>query len=268
VAIVPPPERVRWQALRRGDVAALARAGAVAVVPIGSVEQHGDHLPLDTDSYTAAAVAHRAGEAARFPVVVAPTVWWGVSGYWMGFPGTIAISPGTLEALLVEICSSIAAHGFPRIVLLNGHAGNTGALHASCTRLAADGIRAAGVHYWQLAASELERLCTMDAGVIGHAGEIETSLQLHLRPDAVGPLPSEGHGTRMPRSVLPPTFAGVAMMPPDPPSESPTGVYGDPSVASAELGARALDAIVERLVELLAAFRETPLPTARNAHAR
>ncbi len=230
------------------------------IVPTGAIEQHGPHLPLDTDSYTAEGVAIRAAGRAASPVVVAPTVWWGVSGHWMGFPGTIAVSPSTLETLLVEIATGIAAHGFRRVLFLNGHAGNVGALHGACARLSAAGIRACGLHYWALAHPELDDLSTTDGGRIGHAGEIETSLQLHLRPETVGTLPVDGVATRMPRSVLPPAFIDAAIMPPDPAAESPSGVYGDPSAASASLGEAALDIIVQRVAEFLDAFARTPLP--------
>lgn len=254
---------VRWQALRRVDIARLAREDATVVIPTGSVEQHGDHLPLDTDSFTAQTVALLAAERVRSPIVVAPTVWWGVSGYWMGFPGTIAISPSLLESLLVEVVSAIAVHGFRRVLLLNGHAGNTGALQGACVRSQAAGVRICAAHYWSFAGDALASLSTVDAGRIGHAGEIETSLQLHLRPERVGPLPADGTATRMPRSALPAAFADVMIAAPDPSAESPTGVYGDPSAATAELGAATLDRIVERLVEFLEAYRDTP-PVARH----
>jgi creatinine amidohydrolase len=251
-------DELRWQGLRRDAIARLAAADATVVVPTGSIEQHGDHLPLDTDSLTAQTVALRAAERVRSPIVVAPTVWWGVSGYWMGFPGTIAISPATLETLLVEVVSAICAHGFRRVVLLNGHAGNGGALHGACIRIAAAGIRICALNYWSLAQRDLEGLSQADRGRIGHAGEIETSLQLHLRPETVGPLPEDGAGTRMPRSVLPPDAIEAVIIPPDPAAESPSGVYGDPTGASAELGAAVLEVIVERLVEFLEAYRSTP----------
>jgi creatinine amidohydrolase len=251
-------DELHWQGLRRDAIARLAAADATVVVPTGSVEQHGDHLPLDTDSLTAQTVALRAAEQVRSPIVVAPTVWWGVSGYWMDFPGTIAISPSTLETLLVEVVSAITAHGFRRVVLLNGHAGNSGALHGACIRLAAAGIRACALHYWSLAGADLQRLSLVDGGRIGHAGEIETSLQLHLRPEAVGPLPADGAATRMPRSVLPASAVDAVIIPPDPAAESPTGVYGDPTAGSAELGAAVFEVIVERLVAFLEAYRSTP----------
>jgi creatinine amidohydrolase len=248
----------RWGAQRRVGIARLAADDATVIVPTGSVEQHGDHLPLDTDSFTAQEVALAAAARVRSPVVVAPTVWWGVSGYWMGFPGTIALSPSLLEALLVEIVSSIGAHGFRRVVLLNGHAGNTGALQAACVRLAATGLRICAAHYWSFAAEDLPALSPVDGGRIGHAGEIETSLQLHLRPEVVGPLPLDGSETRMPRSALPAAFADVLIAAPDPGAESPTGVYGDPSGASAELGVAVFDLVVERFVRFLEEYRSAP----------
>lgn len=258
---------VRWQSLRRVDIARLAAEDATVVVPTGSIEQHGDHLPLDTDSLTAETVALLAAERVRSPIVVAPTVWWGVSGYWMGFPGTIPLSPSLLESLLVEIVSAISAHGFRRVLLLNGHAGNTGALQGTCVRMAAQGVRICAAHYWSFAGDALAALSTVDAGRIGHAGEIETSLQLHLRPDRVGPLPADGAATRMPRSALPAAFADAMISAPDPATESPTGVYGDPSGATAELGAAALERIVDGLVTFLEAYRDSP-PVERGASGR
>jgi creatinine amidohydrolase len=251
-----------WQGLRRGDVGRLASSPPPVIVPLGSIEQHGDHLPLDTDSYTAQAVALEVADRASFPVLVAPTIWWGVSGYWMRFPGTIAIAPATLETLLVDISTSIAAHGFRRILLLNGHAGNAGALHGTCVRVAAMGVRIAGLNYWALAQTELERLSVSDGGRIGHAGEIETALQLHLRPDHVGTLPPASAATGLPRSILPGPFGDVAVMAPDPSAESPTGVYGNPDTATAEVGAAAFAAVVDGIIAFLDAFRIVPLPDA------
>jgi creatinine amidohydrolase len=249
---------VRWQALRRDRIAELAAVDATVIVPCGSVEQHGDHLPLDTDSSTAESVAVVAAQRVHSPVVVAPTVWWGVSSYWMGFPGTIPLTPALLEALLVEIVSAITAHGFRRVLLLNGHAGNAGALHGACVRLSAAGIRICAAHYWSFAGQELRTLSRVDDGRIGHAGDIETSLALHLRARLVGTLPADGHATRMPRSVLPAPYADSLIAAPDPATESPSGVYGDPSAATAERGARAFEAIVAGLVEFLEAYASTP----------
>lgn len=254
-----PVRAIQWQTQTREALAALATEGAVVVVPIGSVEQHGPHLPVDTDSHTVEAVALRAAAAAPFPVVVAPCVWWGVSEYWMPFGGTIALAPQTLENLLWDVCMSIARDGFLRVMILNGHAGNVGVMHNVTVRLASRGIRAAGASYWSFAEDVMRRESTTDGGRIGHAGEIETSLQLALRPQLVAALADPPSGSPA-RSLLPPAFAGVALMPPDPSLESPSGIYGDPSSASAELGERILETSASRLVDFLAVFRGLPLP--------
>ena len=92
---------VLWQKLRRGEVRAAAHAGGLVLLPLGAVEQHGPHLPLDTDSVTAFTVCARAAERVReFPVLVLPPIWWGLSPYWMQFPGTLTLAPETLIALI------------------------------------------------------------------------------------------------------------------------------------------------------------------------
>ena len=251
---------VRWQALRRQDVRAAAEQGAVVIQPIGTVEQHGDHLPLDTDSFTAEVVALRGARATPFPVLVTPTVWWGVSEYWMEFGGTLAPRPEVLVDLLSEIVGSIGRNGFSRVLLLNGHAGNAAAMHATTVRMLRSGVRVVGMNYWSLAREVLREKSVADPGVIGHAGEVETSLQLALRPDAVRRdlMPSDPATTAFPRSVWPAEWAEIVVQPPDPMAESPTGVCGVPAAARAELGAEMLEIAAARLVEFLRVFRELP----------
>ncbi len=251
---------VRWQALRRQDVRVAAARNAVVIQPIGTIEQHGAHLPLDTDSFTAEAIALRAAGAASFPVLVTPTVWWGVSEYWMEFGGTLALRPEVLVDLLAEIAASIGRNGFRRLLLLNGHAGNTAAMHAVAVRLLRSDVRVLGLNYWSLARHLLLEKSVTDQGIIGHAGEVETSLQLALRPDLVRRdlMPRDPTETSLPRSVLPPEWAELAVMPPDPTAESPTGVYGVATSARAEFGAEIIEVATTRLVELLRIVREMP----------
>jgi creatinine amidohydrolase len=251
---------VRWQALRRQDVLAAAEQDAVVVQPMGTIEQHGAHLPLDTDAFTAEAVAVRAARAAPFPVLVAPTVWWGVSEYWMEFGGTIALRPEALVDLLTDIVGSIGRNGFRRVLLLNGHAGNAAAMHATAVRLLRSDVRVVGMNYWDPVRDLLRAKSEADHGMIGHAGEIETSLQLALRPEAVRRdlMPAEGDETGLPRSALPAAWAEVVVAPPDPAAESPTGVYGVARAARAEFGTEIVELASARLVEFLRVFRRLP----------
>jgi creatinine amidohydrolase len=260
---------VRWQTLTRQEVLDAANQGAVIVQPIGSVEQHGPHLPVDVDSFTAEAVAVRAAQRAPFPVLVTPTVWWGVSEYWMRLGGTLALRPEVLVDLLGDIVESIGRHGFRRVLLLNGHAGNAAAMHTVAIRALRWGMKVVGVSYWLLARDLIREKSRTDLGHIGHAGEVETSLQLALRPESVREhLIPRDDSTKLPRSALPPEWAEIAVMPPHPEAESPIGVYGQPESARAEFGAEVLDTAASRLVDLLQAFREVSTPSPREGRGQ
>lgn len=254
---------VRWQLLTREDIRAAAQQQAVVIQPIGSIEQHGPHLPLDTDAFSSQAIAWKAAQAAPLPVLVTPTVWWGVSEYWMGFRGTLPLRPDLLVDLLAEIVGGIGRNGFRRVLLLNGHAGNTSAMHAVAVRCLASGMRVVGMNYWMLAQDLLQEKSRTDSGLIGHAGEIETALQLALRPETVRAELVPEVGTDLPRSVVTPRWAEIAIVPPHPEVESPTGVYGTPAAGRTEFGAEIVELATNRLVEFLGTLQRVPLPEER-----
>ncbi len=208
------------------------------IVPLGAVEQHGPHLPLDTDTRIAMAVALAAAESLRkqgHGVVTAPAISYGASGEHEGFAGTVSIGTEALERLLIEYGRS-ASGWAERIVFVNGHGGNVQAARAAVDRLEYEG-RSAG--WVPCAPWEGETgLPAADA----HAGRIETSLLLHLAPDLVRRELAEQGDTRPLRDVLPELReAGVAGV-------SPNGVLGDPTGATAAEGARLLEAIVRAVV--------------------
>ncbi|MGH2614463.1 MAG: creatininase family protein [Thermomicrobiales bacterium] len=247
---------VRWQKLRREQVAEIAAAGGLPLLPIGSVEQHGPHLPLDTDTHAATTVAERAAlrlaETADPPALVLPAVWWGLSPYWLPFPGTLSLRPETILALIADLGASVARHGFRRLVIVNGHGGNEGIIAVAATQLADCGLRAAALSYWALIGDELRQWSRHDCGSIGHAGEVETSIVLALQPELVdtaqaGTVASAdlSRGGR---------FPGVGYAPPDPERESPTGVYGAASAGRPELGEAVLDLAAERLADFVREF--------------
>ncbi|MEM2102567.1 MAG: creatininase family protein, partial [Candidatus Bathyarchaeia archaeon] len=109
----------------------------VAIVPVGSNEQHGPHLPLDTDAYDAFWLSLKAAEKAGC-ALVAPPIYYGVSMHHMDFPGTVTLSPHTLEKLAYEVATSLVRHGFRKIVFENGHGGNTQALESAAQRVKLD----------------------------------------------------------------------------------------------------------------------------------
>jgi mycofactocin precursor peptide peptidase len=207
------------------------------LVPVGSTEQHGPHLPLDTDARVAAAVAART--AAGTDLLVAPAVAYGASGEHEGFPGTVSIGQEALRSLVVELGRS-AGRWAGRLVFVNGHGGNVPTLVEAVRLLRYEGRDAA----WFACA----------AGGDAHAGRTETSLILALDPALVRS--DRPAGNTAPLAELMPALraGGVAAV-------SPNGVLGDPAGASAEQGEELLAAMADALTAALA--RWTPDPTGR-----
>lgn len=178
---------VEWGKLRRGELAALARKGAWVLVPVGSMEQHGEHLPVDTDTMSAWYVARGAARLSKgIPVVVTPPVWAGLSPQHTVFPGAISLRLETIVSLIGDICTNIASQGFGGIMLLNGHGGNRSLLEALALELRHRlDLPVLAVTYWDLVADVLEEVREGEGVSIGHAGELETSIQLYLQPQRV-----------------------------------------------------------------------------------
>lgn len=218
--------------------------GAVLVVPLGSCEQHGPHLPLDTDTRIAVALA--AGLAEREPdLVVSPAVTIGASGEHQGFPGTLSIGTAALESVLVELVrSALPPPGaarprpFSGVVLVNGHGGNVEATTRAAARLRREGR---SVLVWH------PRVPDGDS----HAGRTETSMLVHLHPEVVRvdrAVPGSTARWREIREVV--EADGLAEV-------SPTGVLGDPTSASAEEGERIVATLVDDLAGAVQAWRAT-----------
>jgi mycofactocin precursor peptide peptidase len=201
---------------RLADATSPETAGVgLVLVPVGSIEQHGPHLPLDTDTTIAIAVAEAV--ARELPGTwVAPAVSYGSSGEHQSFAGTASVGTDALTRLAVELTRSLRTWA-PRVVFVNAHGGNVTALNAS------DEIA------WVPCATEEVDL---------HAGFTETSLMLHLRPQSVRLDRAEAGNTQPLREILPAMMAGgIAAV-------SPNGVLGDPAGASAAEGERVLGAMV------------------------
>lgn len=214
--------------------------GVVLLVPIGATEQHGHHLPLDTDTRIAQAVADsvaldrppQAGDAAH--VVTAPAISYGASGEHEGFAGTISVGHEALELLLVEYGRS-ACRWARRLVFINGHGGNVPTLIEAVTRLRYEGRDVA----WFPCAP---------AGGDAHAGRTETSMMMAVAAADVRPVQASAGNTAPLESLMKDIRAhGVRFV-------SPSGVLGDPAGAEATEGSRLVGGLVRALTRRLAAW--------------
>lgn len=212
-------------------MAALAAAGAVLAVPVGSTEQHGPHLALSTDTDLAVALCARLA-GARPGIVVAPPLAYGASGEHQDFAGTLSIGQAALELLLVELGRS-ATETFGRILLVSAHGGNAETVRRAEARLRAE---SRDVRAWL-------------AGWRGdaHAGRTETSLQLALAPGQVR-LDRAEAGDPRPIAELLPLLRVSSVR-----AVSPNGVLGDPAGASAAEGQ---DLLARLLADLQAAVAQ------------
>lgn len=196
--------------------------GGTILVPLGSTEQHGPHLPLDVDTVIATAVADEL--APLTGASVAPAVPVGASGEHQAFPGTISIGTEALTTLVVELGRSLTTWA-SRVVFVNGHGGNLDGLGAAVTILRAESRDIAWVP------------CQVPHAD-SHAGLTETSLMLHLAPERVRLRRAAAGNTRTLRELLPQMRAGGVG------AVSANGVLGDPTSATAEMGKRILSEMV------------------------
>lgn len=236
------------------EIAALNRS-ILAVVPFGATEQHGPHLPMETDELIGREISHRLDKACDGRLLVLPTQWLGLSTHHMNFPGTLTASIETFLALATEIIGSLAQAGFKNILVLNSHGGNTAILDVALTklRLQYPCARVVLVTYWNIAAEQLRALRESTQGGMGHACELETSLLLAAKPEVVRTesLQAAGRWSSSPFLAKDMLAAGSVTISRTFDEISENGAVGDPRTASAEKGERFFAAIVSQLVKLV-----------------
>jgi len=230
----------------------------LAVVPVGSTEQHGPHAPLGTDTMAAEAIATAGVERADESAVVTPAIPVGIAEEHRQFTGTLWVTPDTFRAYVRDVVESLAGHGWDRVVIVNGHGGNVNALQEVSARLTRDETAYVAPFTWFDAINPAE---VDDSLGMGHGGPLETSLIQHLDAALV-------HEDRFDEAV-----AGAAEtwgdwqsgtnLAADTAEFSESGIVGDPSEASAEIGAQLLDLASEELAALLdaVATRDTSRPS-------
>jgi len=227
--------------MTKNDVERERAAGTPVIIPFGSVEQHGSHLPLATDTLQAYDVATRA--AMKTKAIVAPPVHFGLCSSTRNHPGTITISGDTLRSVVRDLIQSFSRQGFSGILLYSGHAGR---VHMAALREAAENCVQNDPMLKLAVVSDLDLLRETAGDLLetpedGHAGEIETSRMLYLHNDKVrGTSPEEY-----------PSFPSFRVLP-DPERFWPGGVWGNPEAATRQKGKK----LVERTAEALAGIVE------------
>jgi creatinine amidohydrolase len=245
-----------WMTVRR-----CADADGVAVVPLGSLEQHGPHLPCGTDSYQVTEIMRRAASRIdeSLPVCICPTIDYSIV-QWASPLASAGIAPFTFEQTLVDLCHALTDQGFRKIVLVHGHggisAGRSALWQAIYEKRAALYV---DFHPYDRSTDKIAEIC---GGPPSHGGQSETSMMLAIRPDLV----DMDKAIDCPRDLWPPDFAYPSITGPGAYTiatceTTPDGHSGqDPRQATAEKGNKILDIIATAVVEAVSELASKPTP--------
>jgi creatinine amidohydrolase len=264
----------RYDELTWPEVRAAAAAKKAILIPVGSIEDHGPHLPLNTDNIIVEAVCFEVARRAPEEISSLPVLPVGFEDHHMDFPGSLTSDMETLLNFFADAAVSVARHGFTHIMLVNGHGSN-----ASLVELAArKAVLKTGAVVGALAGNAaVDDVLVRDliaarrrseAGGIGHACEFETAMMLYLRPELV----------QMDKAVKEMGVPSLKYYNWDHPAPaafawmdwwsrfSRSGVAGDPTVATREFGEFMFNATVERMLELIREFKQIPIRPRADLH--
>ncbi len=253
--------KYRYEEFTWPEIREAVAQNRVAVLPVGTIEQHGPHLPLVTDVLTATEMSRRAVAGMPGEAVLLPSVYYAFNEHHMDFPGTIAVRGETFINYVTDIGTSLARHGFRKILLVNGHGSNVPFLDIAARNITigSESI-CAMVPWWSLVPKALiqEVRESEFPGGMAHGCELETSVLLYLAGDLVQmdkaerDMPAQRSeyfywDLQVPSPVFFQEFFS---------RYSRTGTSGDPTKATAEKGRRFVDAVVENLGRLIRELRE------------
>ena len=253
-----------WGTLTRAEIAAARDAGALPVLTVGAVEQHSDHLPVDTDCLSAYQISMQAAARCASPhVLVLPSPSFGFSPHHRAWPGTITLSLETFVGLVTDVIESLHRTGFKRMLIVNGHGGNQGPLTSACTALASRGIEVGYVNYMSPGQKQWLELLPGTTRGVAHACAYETSLQMALRPAEADRIAAKI--ANLPPRAGPSYAAGNA---PDPIraagayfapifAAGDVGYVGDPAASTVAAGEAMIEATVAALATFFTDFAQT-----------
>jgi creatinine amidohydrolase len=258
----------RYEKLTWPEINDAIELGKVCIVPCGSVEQHGHHLPLDVDIVCPQGIAYGTGRQIPDKLLVLPPVWYGYTAHVMDFPGTINTHSETFIRGVIDIAKSLAYHGFKKIILLNGHGSNMPNLDLAArrTNLETD-AEVVVCAWWNLLTVDKKFLPSWREskfpGGCAHACELETSLYMYLdgdnvRTDRIQDGTISFNEEESPFMWVDLFGAGPATVISWTSSYSKTGVLGEPSKATAEKGKRVFDEAVKQLSRFVTWWQPRP----------
>ena len=241
-------------------------AQKLIILPTGSTEQHGRHLPLDVDLFLCESVCLEVGRRAADQVLVLPPIAYGLNLHHIDFPGTVHIEPEVFIAFCLNITKSVAYHGFQKILLVNGHGSNTPLIDLVARKTVLETRSlcfATGYFAFLLEAFEPIRA----SSVMAHADEFETSLYLHLAPERVRMDLAVEDNDRMGKFVSSDSTGNYPVRFNDYWGRwTRTGVHGDPTKATAEKGKVLFEAAVVGMIRLVDELRAWPIAERQDKH--
>jgi len=257
-------DKLTWPEMREA-----AAQGRVIVLPVGSTEQHGPHLPLDVDNFLCHSVCEGAARLVPDDMLLMPQLSYGFNWHHIDFPGTIGIDWDNYARFLLDIIKSVAHHGFRKMLIVNGHGSNRPLIEVAARQATMDNDAVvAAFSYFELATQTVHEVRESPKGWVAHADEIETSLYLYLRPDGVRKELAAAENNMLPSDFWWQDLEGgarVGMM------EwwstfSHSGVLGDPTLGSADKGKRLYKACTEELAKLVREFKDRPVRPREDHH--
>jgi creatinine amidohydrolase len=252
-------ERLAWP-----EVAEMSRDDRVCLVPVATLEDHGHHLPIDADLRIVAEICRRACEEAPDETVLLPAIPHGYSPHHMDFPGPITIGWDTFTRYLVDVGTSLAHHGFRRILYLNGHGSNQNLVEMAARLVTVERPEVIAAAAFYLSSPEalraIDDVRESERGGMAHACELETSIYLAIEPEAVDmDLAVDERSYPEGQHAWLDWSDGSLKVMPWWSSFSRTGVQGQPTLATPEKGKALLDAAVRECVEYVRELRARPL---------
>ena len=259
----------RYEKLTWPEINDAVEMNKVCIIPCGAVEQHGPHLPLDVDLVCPGGIAHGTGRANADKILVLPTIQYGYTGHVMDFPGTINTHYETFIRHVLDVTKSLAYHGFKKVILLNGHGSNMPNLDLAARRhnLETDG-ECVLIPWWGLLKVDPDFVSTWREsefpGGCSHAGELETSLYLHLDEDGVRKDKIKSGTVKVNDEKSPFMYVdlfghGPAALTSWTSSYSETGVLGDAELATKEKGEKVYNEAVKQLGIFVEWYQKRPI---------